>query len=283
MQKELPKFKIRCSGISQIMTESRGKSKAEKLADLRTLFADSKVKHDALKDGLKTKASLFEKMQAIEAQIREIESQPEQIELSDTAKTFCQNWIKNHLYDRRREFNSKYTDKGNKVEFDAMQYAETVLQWGFTTPCEEPKENDFLTGFCDVLRKKDDVLHDIKCSWDCFTFPLFSQTIPDAAYEWQVQGYMELYGVKNASVIYCLMDMPDDLLQKEAYFKFGYNFSKEQFEQVKEVHTYSHLPDKLRIKEYTFQHDPEKIARIERRVSECQQYINSLISNYNDK
>lgn len=276
MPQELFKFKIRCSGIGQIMTDGRGKTKAEKLAALREDFERTKARHDELRDGLVSKQKLALKVQELYRQILETEQQPEQVEISETAKTFCKNWLKNRLYDRRKEFKSKYTEKGNKVEFEAMQYAEQVFGWGFTTPCDEPKENDFMTGFCDILRHKANFVHDIKCSWDCYTFPLFESTIPDAEYEWQVLGYMHLYNVENASVIYCLMDMPEELLQKECHYKYGYNFTKEQYEEMKERHTYSHLPDHLRIKEYKFTYDAEKIEKIKTRVAECQTYINTL-------
>jgi len=231
MQSDNFKFKIRCSGIGEIMTNDRSGK-----------------------------------------------------EMGETAKTFCKTWVKEQLYDRQKDFTSKYADKGNKTEFAAMEYAAKVLGWGWVVPCEDRMENDFLTGKCDILRDKDGWVHDIKCSWDCFTFPLFPPTIPDKGYEWQVDGYMEGYGVKNASVVYCLMDMPEEILLKECNYKYGYNFAKEQYEEMKARHTYSHLPDHLRIKEYKFSYDAEKIEKIKARVEQCQTYIDSLTNGLqNDK
>jgi len=194
--------------------------------------------------------------------------------LSAVAKTHCEEWVKQRLYSTRKDIKSKYLTKGNAVEYDAILYASQVLDWGIVDKNTEYRENEYFTGTCDVV--KGDWVHDTKCSWDCFTFPLFSQKIPEPAYEWQVQGYMELWEKPFSSVVYCLMDMPEELLQKECYYKYGYNFTKEQYEEMKARHTYSHLPDHLRIKEYKFQHDPEKIEKIEERVWQCQQYINTL-------
>jgi hypothetical protein len=135
----------------------------------------------------------------------------------------------------------------------------------------EYRENEYFTGTCDVV--KGDWVHDTKCSWDCFTFPLFSQKIPEPAYEWQVQGYTELWEKPFSSVVYCLMDMPDDLVRKEAYFKHGNEITKEQYDEIKARHTYSHLPENLRIKQYKFERNENMAGLIKERVLVCRDYI----------
>ena len=55
---ELPTFKIRCSAIGTIMTAPRGKSMAEKIAELAGKIQTATERHDALKPGLKSKEAL---------------------------------------------------------------------------------------------------------------------------------------------------------------------------------------------------------------------------------
>ena len=119
-------------------------------------------------------------------------------ELSQTAKSFCQSWLKEQLYQRRQTFASKYTEKGLTVEDDAIAYAGSQLRWGEVSKNTIRLRNEWIEGECDVLTGTH--IHDVKSSWSEETFPLFEAKIPTAGYEWQVQGYMWLYGVEQASV-----------------------------------------------------------------------------------
>ena len=126
-------------------------------------------------------------------------------ELSETAKSYCENWLKSHLYGKKKLFTSKYSDKGNIVEDDSIAYIEIALKWDdeFVIKNEVKKEDEYIKGICDVnLRRK---IIDTKNSYDCFTFPLFDEEIPDSDYDWQGQGYMELYGKSECEIIYVLM------------------------------------------------------------------------------
>ena len=66
--------------------------------------------------------------------------------LSKTCKTYLQELAVEELYGKRKEFNSRYTDKGNQVEDDAIKLAESVLDLGFMIKNEEHFENEYLTG-----------------------------------------------------------------------------------------------------------------------------------------
>ncbi len=70
--------------------------------------------------------------------------------LSKTAKTYIQELVLEHKYGIKKEFWSRYTDKGNEVEEEAISFVNDVLDLGFIYKNEERFENDFITGVPDV-------------------------------------------------------------------------------------------------------------------------------------
>lgn len=270
-------FKIRCSSIGEIMTDSRGKTKAEKIFDLKALIVEAQAKADAIREGLKSKQNALDKVAKLQAQLPILEALPE-FELSETAKTFCETWVKEQLYERKKEFTSKQTDKGNRVEDSGIAELTEYFGWSFMTEKNQGRlSNDFMQGECDILPDETLVV-DLKSSWDCFTFPLFDDAIPDKDYEWQIRGYMELYARERGSVVYLLSDMPEEMIEKELRFKLKEGFTKEEFEKARSFYIYSHLPMQLRVKKYDFTHDPELIEKIKERVTYCRAYIESLLN-----
>ena len=137
-------------------------------------------------------------------------------ELSQTAKTYCETWIKEQLYSRRKEFTNKFVEKGLIIEDNSIDYIADQLGLGMLLKNEQHFSNDFMTGTPDVVLP--DVVFDAKNSWDCFTFPLFDTEIPNKDYYWQGQGYMELCKKSHFKLIYTLMDTPMHLIEKEAYW-----------------------------------------------------------------
>ena len=198
-------------------------------------------------------------------------------ELPQGAKTYCQQWLTEQLYNRRNEFYSKACDKGNIVEDDSIAYVGRVLDL-FLTKNEEYKEDDYKTGTCDV--DTGDLIIDVKNPESCFTFPLYDIDIPTKDYYYQLQGYMSLWNRQQAKLIYTLMDTPDKLLISEANFlarRLECDF-QEAFDIVKKQNTYSHLTDELRYKEFNIERDDNVIQEIEERVKMCQKYVNELQS-----
>lgn len=195
--------------------------------------------------------------------------------LSQTCKTYIETWLKEQLYERRKEFTSKYTQKGTTVEDDAIELASEVYGWGMVSKNERFFEDEFMTGTPDIILARS--VDDIKSSWDCFTFPLFEGNVPEKNYWWQLQGYMALTGKESAGLHYCLMDAPESLVDREARSKAWQMGLAEVdgviYDQIKAEMTYSHLPYKLRIKSFTVERDEDAIELVKARVLECRNYI----------
>jgi hypothetical protein len=173
--------------------------------------------------------------------------------LSQTCISYLEQWVKEQLYNTKKQINSKYLTKGNEVEIEAIEYYAEVKDLGFVLKNQDYFENDFITGTPDLITNG--FVYDFKSSWDCFTFPLF-ETKVDKNYEAQLQGYMALTGLKKAKLVYTLQNTPDEL-------------------QWDEPIDYSNYPDTLRIKEFEIDFDAEFIERVNNRVIECRNYINT--------
>jgi len=200
-------------------------------------------------------------------------------ELSKTAQSFCQTWLKEQLYNRRNEFSSKYTQKGNEVEDNSLDYIAEQLDLGMLLKNEEYFESNFLTGTPDAILK--DYLIDVKNSWDCFTFPLFETEIPNKDYFYQAQCYMHLTNRKSYKLIYVLSDTPNHLIEKDAYWwckNNGYDeLDGDIFEQFVDKYTYKNINDKLKIKVFNIEYDESVIEAIYDRVAMCREYIEQLL------
>jgi hypothetical protein len=202
--------------------------------------------------------------------------------LSQTAKTYCETWLKEKIYMRFKEFSSKYTIKGIEVEQEAIKFIAQYLNLGLVFKNEERFENDFMQGTPDLIIA--DAVIDNKSSWDCFTFPLFDTEI-DKAYWWQLQGYMALTGKDNAKLIYTLMDAPDWLIEQEVEKELKFNrvdldtITWEVRQQMMLKYKYSNFEDRHRIKIFEFKRDEEAINRIYATVEQCRNYIDSLTTN----
>ena len=207
--------------------------------------------------------------------------------LSQTAKTYCETWLKEKIYMRFKEFQTKYTIKGVEVEGDAIDYIAKVQGMGMIVKNEERFENDFLQGTPDVVTA--DTVIDNKSSWDCFTFPLFATEIPEKAYWWQLQGYMALTGKQQAELIYTLMDAPEWLIEQEVDKELRFNrvipddVNLDVIQQMGNKYRYSSIDDSKRIKIFKIARDDNAIKAIEQRVMKCREYIELLTNQLNQK
>jgi len=198
--------------------------------------------------------------------------------LSETAKQYCQMCLKEKIYNRPKVITSKYFDKGNAMESDAIEFAAQQLGWGLVYKNEVTYTDADLIGTPDLVLPA--VVPDIKCSWDCFSFPLLETELPNQYY-WQLQTYMALTGIRKGMIVYCLMDSPDYLIEREAYSvarSLGESdVEMDVYDKVKARMTYSDLPVSLRLKTFEIERDDAAIARLRERVEQCREYIGGLM------
>jgi hypothetical protein len=172
--------------------------------------------------------------------------------LSKTTITYIENWLKESIYGVCKEIKNKYLSKGVSLEDEAIDTAIDWLDLPFALKNENFFEDDFFCGTPDLILE-DEVL-DIKCSWDCFTFPLFEKEVPTKDYIYQLQVYMHLTGKRKARLVYVLLNTPKEL----------------NWEQQND---YSTLDKKYKIKTFQIDYSEEVIADLQQRVTNIRNYI----------
>ena len=200
--------------------------------------------------------------------------------LSQTAKTYIEEQVIQDKYGIKKQFYSRYTDKGILVEDDAIKLVSDILDLGFTWKNEEHFTNDWMTGTPDV--NTDTVLLDVKSSWDATTFPFFATEIPTKDYYYQLQGYIELTGKTRALLCYCLVNTPEEMVEDEVRrAHWNANLLEESIDlrdEVQRRHNFDHIPDNRRVKVFEVEKDEKVIEAIKERVELCREYYNTLIN-----
>ena len=200
--------------------------------------------------------------------------------LSQTTKTYLQELAVQEVYNIRKEFSSRYTDKGNEVEELSIALCNDVLGLGFIYKNEEHFSNDWITGTPDV--NTNEILLDVKSSWDATTFPFFDTELKNKDYFYQLQGYMWLTDKEESLLCYCLIDTPlqivEDEIRREHWKASLIEESLDLRAFVQAKHTFGHIPKEKRVKTFKIAKDDEVIEAIKTRIEECREYYNELIN-----
>ena len=178
--------------------------------------------------------------------------------LSVGAKTFIAKQAKEFVYGFDEKISSKYMDKGIQVEDQSIELLNSVLFTSYQKNIER-KENDWITGECDIFTG--DSIIDIKSSWSLTTFPVLAEQGEDKDYWWQMQAYCWLWDVPNAEVCYCLVDTPEHLIGYEDHA----------------LHKVSHINPELRVTRWKVQRDNESIEKIKLKVEAARIYYKQII------
>jgi hypothetical protein len=258
-------FKIRASKTSEIVGEVN-RPTPKQLATIASL------------ESKKSQGSLLTVAQQrdLDELIAKRDAKPS---LSEGAKTYCKQWLKSQpeIFNRSRDFSNKYTEKGTACEPDSIQFVANRNGYIDAVKNEKQFENDWCTGTPDIIQA--DFGDDIKNSWDTDTFPLFEDKLPDPKYAWQAQTYMFLTGKSYWYITYTLMDAPQDMIEKAAWYKakaMGLDeVDLDLFNEVELKMTYRDVPDDLKEKRFRIDRDEKAIEQIKQQVELCRLYINN--------
>jgi len=250
-------FKSRASGSGAVMTNPQGKSVLEKISDLYESIKNAETRiAEAKNKEAKTFVELREvKIPAYFKEIDNLKPLKDIPHLSDTTKSFVYDWLKESIYGVKKQIKSKYLDKGITYENTAIDKAIEWLDLPFVLKNESFFEDDYFTGTPDLI--SEDRIYDIKCSWDCFTFPLFETEIPTKDYFYQLQVYMHLTGKKNATLVYVLLNTPEEM-------------------HWETQHNYDALDKKYRIKTFDIVYDASVIEDLQKRVLNIREFIKTI-------
>lgn len=184
--------------------------------------------------------------------------------LSDGAKTFLDDMAKEIVYGYRKTISSKEMEKGTIVEDESIALYNSVFFTDYTKNTER-RENDWLTGECDIFTGRKII--DIKSSWSIATFPATSTAGIDKNYEWQGRAYMMLWDVDEFENAFCLVNTPDELI--------GY--------EDPDLHYVDHIDPALRVTITPYKRDKEKEDRIKFKVEAANKYLEEVIQQIKEE
>ncbi len=200
------------------------------------------------------------------------------VALSQTCKSHIQERFNELEFGITDYWTNQYVQKGTSEEDVSLMMAQRVHKWEFMSKNEERFTNEFITGEPDAIN--DDFVLEIKSSWSMKTFPMYAETNPNKGYEWQLQGYLWLTGKEVGYLSYCLVDTPEMLVIDELYRTArnqGFiDLPPKVEKEIRDNHSFGHVPEHLRIKTFEIRRDEEKIEQIKERVNECRNYYNEL-------
>lgn len=229
------------------------------------------------------------------------------IELSTAVKSHLSDIHKDVFFGRITEIRSKYLDKGIQVEEKSLTLY-TDLTKKLYIKNTEYFSNEYIHGTPDIIHN--DLIIDIKSSWTLQTFPMHKEDLPSKDYEWQLQGYMNLTGKRDALLAYCLIDTPHSLVKDElrrldwkhnVFDMYGVAIEKaiplivevvsnliytrkglEEFCATSEnVHIdwfkdFVEIPKEFRVKTYEFNYSKEMIEALYGQIDRGREYLNGL-------
>lgn len=261
---------IRCSCIGKIMANGKGSVLTEKQSlELERL------------QGLPSRTDKQEV--TLQELINKKNAPPE---LSETAKSYLKEVYMTYKYGKESlggSERSKYTIKGRSVEDQSIMMLSRIDG----LPYEKNQKrftNAYLTGEPDIIVGEEGNVSkviDIKSSWDGASLLSNIGNPLNPLYYWQVHGYMALIGAKEAEVCYCLVNMPQEIIEgekKRIFYAMNpateENFDyKKAIERLENAMTFDEIPIKERIVRFYVQRDEQIIEKIQQRVIQCRKWL----------
>lgn len=184
----------------------------------------------------------------MEKELKELEFKKNNPSLPQTCKTYLHEWYAGD----QEEIRSKYTDKGEYVEDELIDYMAAQLGHGIAEKNRVRVSDEFFDGEADVVL--DDCVIDVKAPWNKTT--LHQRVLTGLDYEYKIQliVYCHLYKKPKGVVFYGLMDTPPDC-----------NYDNEVI--------YSDMPDNERWIAYGVEANEDIIETLRKRVIMCRAYL----------
>lgn len=187
--------------------------------------------------------------------------------ISATAKSAVRKIVKFDLFGYRDFEGNKYTEKGIALEEQAIKLSGRKRGLPLKKNTER-RENDWITGECDIYVPSRRLIIDTKCSWDIGSHPFFADEAEEkakkAGYDAQMQGYMWLWDCDEAQIDFVLLSTPYDQLS-------SYDDPNRYIDLVEQI------PQEKRITTVTIKRDEKIIEKIKERVEIAQEYYQQLI------
>lgn len=205
--------------------------------------------------------------------------------LSETTKTYLRDIYIAEVYGRYRpDISSGAMQKGTMVETDSLVLIQHVTGQVFFKN-NKHFENEFIKGTPDVV-PKDEVVRDVKSSFNIFTFSAVDAAKAEGDYFWQIRGYGWLTGKKSGELMYALVNTPESVIENDRYkmavgrSRLGdeslINEEPEAIAEFRKNYIFDDIPELVRLKVFHFDFDDESIENLKERIVAARQYLATL-------
>ena len=209
--------------------------------------------------------------------------------LSEGAKTYLKKVYAETKYNRKKDFTSKYTEKGTETQKDCLTLI-CRLDKTLYKENEERLSNNYITGILDfydgdTVETAKYVIEN-KSAWDIHTFLGYLGEKLDRAWWSQGQGYLDLSGAKEGEISICLVDATDSMILEEKRKllwkmadKAATEYNPEYLEACVELErsmTFPDIPMEHRRIKHPIQRDDTFIEKVYRTVEKCRIYLAEL-------
>lgn len=207
--------------------------------------------------------------------------------ISETTKSFLREYYIKKKYNKIKNFESKYIEKGLLVEEDSLTNY-SLFKKEIYNKNDIELSNDFITGTPDTFIGDDihnaKTIIDVKSSWSIFTFFDSKEEKLNKNYYWQLQGYMWLTGAKDAKLVYCLINTPEQLVideKRRLSWKMGlidYDINDEYIIASKIIdnnNNFDDIPLSEKIHEIHIERNDEDIEKLKSKIILANEYLNN--------
>ncbi|AOV00409.1 hypothetical protein JQN63_17870 [Delftia lacustris] len=185
--------------------------------------------------------------------------------LSEGAKSYIRELVRQEIWGVDFSFSSKYTEKGKAVEAEGLALLNRVRGLNLVKNTERRSDGQ-ITGEADTVdlgpRRCG---HDLKCSWSLQTFPAFVRDCEDALYAWQMRGYMRLWDLERWEVNYVMVNTPEDLLGQH---------------EPQHLHLVEHIPEHMRLTTWAIERDRALEAQMDVKLELARIYYTQCIAEF---
>jgi hypothetical protein len=213
-----------------------------------------------------------------ELTLQDLIAKSENKELTQGVKTFLKEEYISAKYNRKKDIQNKYLEKGLYNEEDSLDLLGQIEDRLFIKNDNHFK-NDYVMGTPDNVQYNRIV--DTKSSWDIFTFHKAEIT---SLYEWQLRAYMWLTDIDEAALVYCLTDTPQHIIYDEcrrmAYKKGVIDWETDEAhievcQEIEKNMTYSDIPVEEKVKIFKIERCEKKEKEIIERVELAREWLNN--------
>lgn len=289
---------IHCSCIYYVVAPGKEKTPKQKYDYTKMILEEEMQKYDDMgerKQGMHNGLRKAAKISGLEYELSRLEATKHLDPLPAGAKSYLKRIYGELKYGKKtayKEKGNKYTNKGLLAEasalklisdLDGVEYAKNEIRIN----------NEFLSGIPDTFIGESiynaEYVPDVKSSWDWDTFSDSLDKDLNPLYWWQIQGYLALTGASAGEVSYCLISMPESLLNDELRYLadrvqkklnvIDVTITKEYKEAAISLVnnlTFDEIPPEERRQRFLVDRDEEAINKIYEAVPKCREYLQEL-------